>query len=72
MTHKYQVTSRQGVELGTFEAESPEDALDALAREAGCESHEAVCHLLGTDPNDWTTSVSRFQEGNAALLVLKE
>lgn len=71
MNH-YQIISRQGVDMGTFEAETPEDALEALAREAGYESHEAVCHLLDADPTDWTTSVSRFQEGNVSLLVVKK
>lgn len=68
---RYSIMSRQGVDFGEFEADSPEEALDAQAREAGYESHEAVCQLLGTDPTDWTTSVSRFQEGNVLLLVTK-
>lgn len=67
---KYRITSRHGVDMGTFEADTPLEALNILAREAGYPDHEAICRVLDQDITDWTTSVSRFQEGNVNLLVM--
>lgn len=66
----FKIESSAGVEMGTWVAESPEAALDALARGAGYADHEAACKATGQDPADWTSSVSRFQSGGVGLLVV--
>lgn len=37
---KYRITSEAGVNLGTYEGETEQDALDAMARDAGYKSQE--------------------------------
>ena len=39
---RYKITSAQGVELGTYEADSEAEALDKMAAEAGYNTYEEV------------------------------
>ena len=39
---RYRITSAQGVELGTYEADSEAEALDMMAAEAGYDNYEQV------------------------------
>ena len=50
----------------------PIDALNNLARLAGCVNHAHLCQENATDPNDWTNGVSAFREGGIGLLVAFE
>lgn len=65
----YKITSVSGVEMGDYAGESPEAALDALARDAGYDNHAAQCEVTGADPSDWTTSARAFDRGTVALFV---
>lgn len=39
---RYKIASAQGVELGTYEADSEAEALDKMAAEAGYDNYEQV------------------------------
>ena len=51
----YRIVSSAGIDLGTFDAATPEAALDALAVEAGYRSHNDACDVTGDDPAAWKT-----------------
>lgn len=45
---RYQITNpRTGVELGTYEAESKQEALDMMAEDAGYSSYAAASDVTG-------------------------
>ena len=44
----YQITSSAGVDMGIYEATSPEDALDAMARDAGYQSQADAAEQVGS------------------------
>ena len=64
--------SSQNITLGIYEAATAQDALDAMARDAGYASHAASCAVTGADPSDWTASRRAFNGGTIALLVERE
>lgn len=47
MTSFYKIVSSAGLDMGIFEAESPEAALDAMARDAGYKSHAEALETTG-------------------------
>lgn len=50
---KFQISNlTSGADLGTYEATTREDALDAMARDAGYESFVASCEVTGEDGSD--------------------
>ena len=63
------ITTRDGVNLGGFEAETPSKALNAMARDAGFRTYEHECAYTKRDPKSWTTSREQFSSGNFWLLV---
>lgn len=44
---RYQITSSAGVDMGVYEADSPEDALDAMARNAGYRDQADAAAVAG-------------------------
>lgn len=50
---RYQISNTvSGAVLGEYEAEDEQGALDALARDAGYESHAAACEVVPTKPGE--------------------
>lgn len=45
MSTTYRITSRTGVDLGTYEGETAAEALDAMAQDAGYQSYRHACGL---------------------------
>lgn len=46
MTKRYQIeNTKSGLILGTYEAETEAEALDAMARDAGYADYQAACEI---------------------------
>jgi hypothetical protein len=53
MKHFYEITNRvSGAELGTYEADSEEEALDLLAQDAGYADDAAMCAAVPRGPRE--------------------
>ena len=65
----YYIESRDGAHLGSYDSDSEEHALDAMARDAGYADFAAACAATGESPTDWTTSSFLFKRGDGRLLV---
>lgn len=66
---EWTITSSAGVKLGTYLGATAEEALDALARDAGYTSHADACAATGEAPDDWTSDAFTFRRGSVGLLV---
>ena len=53
MTRAFTIVSAAGLDLGTFDAAGPREALDALARDAGYPDHGRACEVAEDDPDGW-------------------
>lgn len=50
MNRMFRISNKvSGAELGIYVAETADEALEAMAREAGYESYQDVCQVTGTD-----------------------
>jgi hypothetical protein len=50
---KYRITNRtSGIDLGTYDADNADDALDAMSRDAGYLDHADACKQTGTTGDD--------------------
>lgn len=64
----YQISS-QGGTVSIHAAETPDSALDAMARAAGYDDHMDACDVTGEEADDWTTDEHDFRKGRIAFLV---
>lgn len=49
---KYQIGNKQGADLGIYEGDTPDAALDAMARDAGYADYRDACSITLTDATD--------------------
>ena len=66
----YQITNSDGLEW-TFDGDTPQEALEALARDRGYETYAERCADIGDSPSDWTTDAEDFDRYNFAMLVVE-
>lgn len=77
MSH-YRITSSAGVELGIYEGETAEEALDAMARDAGYESEaDSVAQGVGAfdgtiEEIDWQGEAAKAEDLDALLELIEE
>lgn len=67
---QFVIEARSGLTFGPYDAESPAEALDAMAREAGY--HDAVAMNGSTGTSSWTTNRALFLLDNEYALLIEE
>ena len=66
----YKITDRHGANHGTHPGDSPEAALDTMARDEGYRSWTYLCEMYGEDWSAWTADPLEFrQDLNKRILV---
>lgn len=52
-TKSFEISNRvSGLVLGVYQANSPEEALDVMARDAGCRDFADACEIAGTEEGE--------------------
>ena len=66
---RWTIESSSGAVLGAYPGATAEEALDAMARDAGYRSRADQCAATGDAPDDWTSDAGVFRRGSIGLLV---